>query len=56
MARKCNECRFYIKDKTENNCVKKMVGKINEEDSACYKIEESDKMNKELKNKQMNEL
>ena len=47
MARKCKECCFFMGANIPNNCIKKMVGKINEEDSACYKIEESDKMNKE---------
>lgn len=36
---KCKFCKYYIKDKSENNCLQNVVGKINSEDSACYKIE-----------------
>lgn len=36
---KCKYCKYYIKDKKINNCLQNIVGKINEEDSACYKIE-----------------
>jgi len=36
---KCKYCKCYIKNKIINNCSQGVVGKTNEEDSCCYKIQ-----------------
>lgn len=38
MTDKCINCKYYIKNKRINNCLQDVVGTINEDDSACYKI------------------
>lgn len=34
-----DNCKYYIKNKPFNNCMKNIVGMIRENDGPCYKIQ-----------------
>lgn len=45
MTELCKNCKYYIKDKKVNNCSQEIVGTVNPNDSACYKISTKENIN-----------
>ena len=46
MTKVCSNCKLYISSQKINNCKADIVGTVNPNDSACYKIQFNEIENK----------